>query len=318
MTAGAPRISDRTLGRLTKWGVIALAVLLVAFGVIYTLGQRVDAGPSMTERQVTQAEDAVRKAPRSVEARLQLAQVYRANNRNDDAITQYGEVLKADKANPLALLGRGETYLAAGNLGAAATDLTTMIRGQQRDEFARVDKRVGEAHYYLGTVMQRQGDLVGAATQARAALAISATDSDSLYLLGTVLLAQNQPAKAIPSFNEALLFVPVGWCEPYQGLQTAYTKLGKTARASYAGAMVAFCQGKHDEASATLQSLTTGETAADALAGLGMIAETANDNAAAKTWYQKAAKADPRNVSALAGLSRLSAAPTSSDHPAAK
>jgi tetratricopeptide (TPR) repeat protein len=300
-----------------KWGVVALAALLVVFGVIYTLGQRVDAGPSMTERQVGQAEDAVRKAPRSIEARLQLAQVYRANGRNDDAVAQYGEILKADKANPLALLGRGETYLAAGNLTAASADLTTMIKAQSRDEFARVDKRVGEAHYYLGTVKQRQGDLAGAVTEARSALAVSSTDSDSLYLLGSALLAQGKAAAAIPAFNQALLFVPVGWCEPYQGLQQAYTKTGKTARASYAGAMADFCTGKHDSAQATLQSLTTGETAADALAGLGMIAESANDTKAATDWYRKAAKADPQNQAALAGLSRLTAAaPTAS--PAAK
>jgi tetratricopeptide (TPR) repeat protein len=304
---------------MVKWGVIALALLLVAFGVIYTLGQRVDTGPSMTERQVTQAEDAVRAAPRSIEARLQLAQVYRANNRNDDAIAQYGEILKADKKNSLALLGRGETYLAAGNLAAASTDLSAMIKGQQRDEFARVDKRVGEAHYFLGSVKQRQGDLKGAAAEARSALAISSTDSDSLFLLGSVLLAQGQAAQAIPAFNQALLFVPVGWCEPYQGLQDAYTKLGRTARASYAGAMVSFCQGKHDAASTALQALTTGETAADAMAGLGMIAETANDSVKATSWYQKATKADPKNVAALAGLSRLSAAaPSSPAHTASK
>ena len=120
VTAQAPRISDQTLGRLLKWGSALFVVLLVAFAVFYTLSQRVSTGPSVLERQISAAESAVQATPKNLPARLALAQAYRASGRTDDALAQYSEVLRVDKANMDALLGRGQTSLEAGKLDEAA------------------------------------------------------------------------------------------------------------------------------------------------------------------------------------------------------
>jgi tetratricopeptide (TPR) repeat protein len=309
VTAQTPRVSDQTLGRLLKWGSILFVTLLVVFAVFYTLTQRVSTGPSVLERQTTAAEQAVEKAPKNLPARLALAQAYHASGRDDDAMAQYAEVLRVDKNNLDALLGRGEMSLDAGQLDQAAADFNAIVKSSAGGEFARIDQRVGAAHYFLATVQLRQGHPDAAAAEAQAALVVNSTDSDSLYLLGSALAAQGKQADATNAYLRALTFVPTGWCEPYEGLATSWGKLGKAAMASYAQGMAQFCRGKHTEATATLQSLTTGPAAADSMAGLGLIAETAADNSGAIGWYRKALAKDPTNVNAMAGLSRLGVSP---------
>jgi tetratricopeptide (TPR) repeat protein len=311
VTVQAPRISDQTLGRLLKWGSALFVVLLVAFAVFYTLSQRVSTGPSVLERQISAAEEAVQQTPKNLTARLALAQAYRASGRTDDAIGQYSEVLRVDKANMDALLGRGQTSLEAGKLDEAAADLNAIIKASTGGEFARVDQRVGAAHYFLASVQVKKGNPAAAVAEAQAALAVNSTDSDALYLLGTALAAQNKHADAVGAYLRALMFVPSGWCEPYEGLQASWTKLGKAEMSSYAQGMTQFCRGDHAAATTTLQGLTTGPAAADSMAGLGLIAEMASDDKGAIGWYRKALAKDAKNINAMAGLSRLGVKPDS-------
>ena len=310
-TTQAPRISDQALGRLLKWGSVLFVVLLVAFAVFYTLSQRVSTGPSVLDRQITAAEEAVQQTPKNLPARLVLAQAYRASGRTDDALAQYSEVLRVDKVNMDALLGRAQTSLDSGKLDEAAADFNSIIKASTGGEFARVDQRVGAAHYYLATVQVRKGNASAAVAEAQAALAVNSTDSDALYLLGSALAGEGKHSEAVGSFLRALMFVPTGWCEPYEGLQASWTKLGKTAMASYAEGMAQFCRGKHAEATATLQALISGPAATDSMAGLGLIAEMASDDSGATSWYRKALAKDPKNINAMAGLSRLGVQPDS-------
>jgi len=312
-TAVTPRISDQALGRLLKWGAVFFVLLLVGFAAFYWATQRVDVGPSTTERQISAAEQAVEKAPRSLPTRISLAQAYREAGRIDDAMAQFNEVIKADKGNIDALLGRAEVNMDQGALDAAKADFTAILTTGGSGEFARMDKRMAAANYFLGTIAVKQGHPDQAVTAAQAALNVDATDSDALYLLGTAYEAQNKHAEAVAAFLSALRFVPVGWCEPFEGLQGAWSKMGSTAQATYAQGMADFCRGKQGQAVATLQGLTSGPMAAEAMAGLGLIAETANDGATATNWYQKSIAKDPKNVNALGGLSRLGVKPATTD-----
>jgi len=64
-------------GRKSSWvlrlGVLVLVVGVAAFGFIYYQDQHVDAGLSLAGRQIEGAEAAVKKAPRNIGIRLQLA-----------------------------------------------------------------------------------------------------------------------------------------------------------------------------------------------------------------------------------------------------
>jgi tetratricopeptide (TPR) repeat protein len=290
--------------------VLVLVVGVLAFAGIYYQDQHVNAGPSMIERQTQSAEAAVKKAPNNIGARLELAAAYRLDKRYDDELKQYDEILKADKTNRFALLGRGGALMAKGDLTAAALAYHTIADATKKAEFAGADPQLEEARYYLGSIAVTQGKNKDAITELQAALKIDRTDSDALYLLGVANLKLGSTQLAVDSFKQALLFVPTGWCEPYAQLAVAYGKLGKAPQATYAGAMADFCHKKPAEAKLRLQTLTKGPVAVDALLGLGLIEETASNNPAAVTWYKQVLTVDRTNVAAISALSRLGVGPT--------
>jgi tetratricopeptide (TPR) repeat protein len=296
-------------------GVLTLAIGVPSFGVLYYHDQHVDAGPTLAARQIAGAEAAVRKAPNNIETRLQLAAAYVQDKRQDDALKQYDEILKADKSNRPSLLGRGGILIGKGDLAAAAASYHKITDAAVKGEFAGADPQAQEAHYYLGSIAAKEGKSKVAVTELQSALKIDATDSDALYLMGVVRLKEGSTQLAVDSFKQALLYVPTGWCQPYSQLVKAYGKLGQAPQATYARAMLGFCQKRPAEAIRQLKTLTTGPVAADALLGLGLIAETANQRVEAVAWYQKVLTVDAKNVDAMSALSRLGVKPPATPTP---
>src|SRR5674476_784091 len=150
-------VQDRSTSRLMRLGVLVLVIGIAAFGVIYYQDQHVDAGPSLVGRQIAGAEAAVKKAPNNVQVRLQLAAAYLTDKRPDDALKQYDEILKADKGNRTALMGRGRILIDKGDLTAAAVSYHKITDGAAKGEFAGADTVAQEAHYYLGSIAVKQG-----------------------------------------------------------------------------------------------------------------------------------------------------------------
>jgi tetratricopeptide (TPR) repeat protein len=294
-----------------RLGVMVLAIGVATFGFMYYQDQHVNAGPSLVDRQIAGAEAAVKKTPNNLTFRLQLAAAYLQNKRPDDALTQYDVILKAQKDNRQALLGRGQILITKGDLKAAYATYHQITNAAAKGEFSGADPQAQEAHYYLGQIAVKQGNAKVAVTELQTALKIDGTDSDALYLLGLARLQEGSPKLAVDSFKQALLFVPTGWCEPYTQLALAYGKLANAPQATYAGAMANFCHKKPVEAKAQLNTLTTGPAKVDALLGLGLISETQSLNPEAISWYQKVLKVDPTNANAISSLSRLGVAPTS-------
>jgi tetratricopeptide (TPR) repeat protein len=303
------------MSRMLRLGVLVLAIGGLSFGAFYYQDQHVDAGPSLVSRQIEGAEQAVRKTPSDVGVRLQLAAAYEADKRQDDALKQYDEILKADGTNKTALLGRGAVLIAQEDLTAAAVTFHKITGAARTGEFAGADPQLEEARYYLGSIALTQGKAKEAITELQGALKIDRTDSDTWYLLGVAQLKEGSPKLAVDSLNRAVSFVPTGWCEPYSQLALAYGKLSQAPQATYAGAMANFCNKKSADAKRELKALTTGPVAVDAMLGLGLIAETESNNAEAIAWYKKAVTVDRKNIPAISALSRLgvgpSAAPTS-------
>ncbi len=304
--------SDRTVALLLRLGAAVLAIGLVAFGLVYYQDQHVAAAPSIVERQVALTEAAVRKNPDDLQARLQLGEVYGQAARYDEAVTQFDQVLKVTPGSKDELLGKGFVLMSSGRLDKAVAPLTQIIKATRKGEFAGADSQLAAAYYYLGVIAVKQKKPDVALGQLGHALKIEPTDSDAMYQVGLAQLQKGANAEAIATFRNALRFVPTGWSEPYQQMQAAYTALKKPELASYSAAMAGFGSGKIDEARTQLTALTAGPAAADAMLGLGLIAETAHDTKAAGTWYQKALAKDPKNtaaVSALAALGMKPAAP---------
>lgn len=298
-------LSDKTLDRILRAAVVALVVGALAFAGVYYQGQHVDKGPSLVSRQISSAEQAVRAAPRDVSARLRLASAYRMAKRYDPALKQYDEILKAVPDLREALLGKGGVLMAKNDLDAAKATFRKITGVAVKGEFAGADTQLEQAYYYLGSIAMTQGAPAEAATDLQAALKIDKTDADAWYLLGTAQLKQGAAQQAAESVRRALLFVPTDWCDPYVTLGTAYRKLGNAPQASYADAMLAFCNKQPDDAARQLNALLSGPASVDAMLGLGMIADKASRKDEAISWYRKVLAKDPTNTSALYALSSL-------------
>jgi tetratricopeptide (TPR) repeat protein len=306
--------SDVRLSRLLRTGVAVLVVGVLAFIAVYYQDQHVNAGPSLTGRQIAGAEAAVKKAPNNVQTRLQLAAAYLMDKRPDDALTQYDEILKADKANRPALLGRGRVLINKGDLTAASVSYHKITDVAAKGEFAGADPQAQEAHYYLGSIAIKQGKTKIALAELQTALAINAGDSDALYLLGIAEMQAGDTKLAVNAFKRALLFVPTGWCEPYSQLAVAYGKLNLAPQKTYATGMANFCLKKPAEGKAQLKSLLKGPLAVDAMLGLALMAEDESKNPEAASWYKQVLAVDKKNATATAALSRLGVGPTSPAH----
>jgi tetratricopeptide (TPR) repeat protein len=297
--------SDRTTKRLIIGSILVLAIGIPLIVVLYLFDQYHTPGPSLVDRDIKVAEDAGTKNPNLLTARLALAEEYAKSGRLADAVVQYDQILTAEPDAGAALLGRGAAEIALDRLDAASADFGKVIAAAESGEMANVDPQLEAAYFSLGDIALKQGRAPDAVVQLSKAIAIKRTDADALNLLGTALLQVGEPQRAVTATRQAIALVPIGWCEPYTQLETAYTTLGDADGAAYAGGMVALCQERPDDAKAKLQALTTGTYAVDALIGLGLVAETQNDNAAALDAYGKAAAVDPTNFGAVAGLGRV-------------
>ncbi len=295
------------MDRLIRVGLKAVVIGIALVAIIYYLDRR-DTSPSLVERQITSAEDAVRSKPTDVGLRLRLAEVYRAAKRPDSALDQYDEVLKAEAGQSTALLGRGEVLAETGDLSGATQSFKQIIRQAKGAEYAAVNPQLEAAYYGLGSVMLKRHQAKDAMHAVKKAVAIEPTDADAWYLLGTAALKAGAYKPAVGALREAVLFVPTGWCEPYEKLSKAYRAQHRKPRAEYAGAMVDLCEKRPADAARRLERLTSGPVAVDAMLGLGMVAEAESHRASATRWYQKVAAADPQNFNARSGLNRLGVA----------
>lgn len=297
---------EQTIDRLIRLGLSALAVGIVAVAVIWFIESR-DKTPTLVSRQLAAAEDAVRKAPEQTGLRLRLADMYRAAKRPDDALEQYDAVLKVEKNQGTALLGRGEVLAEREELGAAKKSFGMIIGTTKGKQFSAVNPQLEAAYYGLASVLLKEGKAKDAASAARSATRIEPTDADALYVLGTADIKAGSYKGGIAALRKVVLFVPTEWCDPYEGLSAAYAAQHRKPQAEYAAAMVDLCEKDPAAAAERLKPLTKGPAALDAMVGLGMAAEAQNQRENAKRWYRMAVARDPENFNARTGLARLGA-----------
>lgn len=304
--------SDRTTTRLIIAAGLVLLIGIPLIALIYVQDQYRPAGPALIDREIQAAEDAVKADPNLLTARLALAQLYTKSGRLADAVKQYDQILIVSPDAGSALLGRATANVALEALDAAAVDFQKVVDLARGGEMAGADRQLESAYYGLGVIALRQDRPEDAVVHLADAVSINRTDADALLLLGTALLEAGDPERAVTATEKAIALVPLGWCEPYAQVASAYTALGDTAGAGYGTAMVAFCEGRTDEARAALAGLTTGAHAVEALVGLGLIAETESDLAGALDAYTKAVALEPDDFAATTGLARAGGTPPAS------
>ena len=309
---------EKQLNRWIKRLALLLIIGIVAFVAFYAV-DRFRASPApIVDRELAVLEELVRADPADAVARGQLADLYYAKARFEDAVAQYTMLIDAGKQVELASLGRGKSYQKLEQYEQAIPDFQKVIEIGLTGEMAGVDPILAAGYYGLGTTFLAQDKPKDAIEPLSKALAIQRTDGDVLYALATAFIDSDRPKDAIEPLNLAVALVPTGWPEPYLALETVYTKLGDTDHAEWAGAMAAFAGGDTATAEQRLLAITDGPLALEATVGLGVMKELAGDTAAAAEWYRKALAIDPENTTAKLGLGRVtlpSPAPAASSAP---
>lgn len=311
-----PCMRERTIDRLIRIGLVVIVVAIGFEAADYFLDWPGEE-ETLLERQIAATEDAVREQPNETGLRLRLAEIYRVADRPDSALTQYDEVLKLEENQSTALLGRGEVLAEEGEHAEAASSFKEVIGTSEGGEFSAVDPQLEAAYYGLGLALLEQGQARKAMNAAREAVRVESTDADAWYLLGTSALEAGVPRLAVKALRRAVLFVPTGWCEPYEGLSDAYADLNRKPYAEYATAMVDLCEERPADAARRLRPLASGPAAIDAMLGLGMAAEAESNRAGAARWYRRVLAADAGNFNARSNLNRLAAPQSGAESPPA-
>jgi tetratricopeptide (TPR) repeat protein len=299
------KMDDRQLNRLIKRVVLLLAIGTIAFVGFYALDRWRPATTPIVDQRLTALEQAVRDKPDDITSRGQLADTYVAKGRYEDAIVQYNLILETDEETELATFGRAAAYMGLGRLDDAATDYEAVVEIAKGGEMANIDPMLEAAYFSLGSIAMQQAKPTEAISFLEKALAITRSDADALYLIGTAYVATGETDKAEIALRSAVEFVPIGWSEPYVALAESFTKAGKTAEAEWAGAMADLNAGKPELAEPRLLAIANGDAALDVAIGLGLLYETKGDNAAATEWYGKALAVNPDNTAAQLGLNRV-------------
>ena len=296
---------DAQLNRLIKRIGLVLLVGIVAFIGFYAIDRFRAPSAPILNRELSALEEAVRKDPADLGSRGRLADLYLAAERYDDAIAQYTEIINTGKQNEAGYVSRGRALELKGDLDAAGADYQKVVDLAKSSEMANVDQMLQVAYYGLGNIALQHDQPEAAIKQLLKALVIKRTDADAMNLLGAAYVKAGRAKEAIDPLREAVLFVPTGWADPYTTLAAAYTALKQPDEAEWAGAMAVLQGGDASTAEKRLQAIATGTAAVDASIGLGLIAETSGDTATAADWYRKAIAIEPKNESALLGLSRV-------------
>jgi tetratricopeptide (TPR) repeat protein len=257
------------------------------------------------DRELTTLEAAVRADPADIGSRGRLADLYLAAERYDDAIAQYTEIIKTGKQDEAGYVSRGRALELKGDIDAAAADYQKVVDIAKSSEMANVDQMLEVAYYGLGAISLQHDKPDEAIGSLLKALVIKRTDADAMNLLGAAYVKAGKADQAIEPLRKAILFVPVGWADPYRTLSDAYKATNEPELAEWAGAMADLQAGDAATAESRLLAITDGKAAVDANIGLGLVAETRGDTAGAADWYRKAIAIEPKNESALLGLSRV-------------
>ena len=309
-----PPRSEQELRRILRLLIISFVILLAVFAGVYYMGHRVESTPSIPDQSVTKAEAAVKESPNDISARLQLAAVYARFGRADDALTQFNEILTAQPKNRAALLGVGAMLSKKGDFAGAKDQYTKFIKSSGKAEFSAADPQLEQAYYSLGIANLSLNDVPGATKALQSALGIDKTDADAWFSLGEAQSRAGKYKDAADSYSEALAFVPSGWCDPFSGLENAYSKLSDADGVIFAKGMKAICEGSGSDGTQELSTLTKGKYQLPALLGLGLAAENDGNSEMAIEYYTKATQVDPSNITARTALARLGA-PTASAAP---
>ena len=286
---------------------IALVLATLSFGGYYYFDRYYSTETPSGEKALSDAEQAVRDDPQSVDARLDLAESYMFSARWDEAIAQADQVLVAEPDNQGAWLVIGISNANNGKPAEAIEPLTKFVDARKDEDMPGLDRSLHAAAYYLGDSFLQLNQPQQAIEPLEQAVNWSRTDADAMYKLGVAYAAVQENQKALNMFHAATTFVP-NFVEAYEAMGSIYKSTGQSGRNDYAQGMVAFAKKDYPTALDLLSKAAQAEPGfAPAFVGLGMTHEAMENYQSAKTNFETAAMLDPNNFTAVNGLERVEA-----------
>ena len=199
----APMCSNRTTARAQDSSKQKPAVTSKSQKVANPLNDlldeaRRDIDKNEFEAAITPLQKVIADQPESAYAHFQLAYVYTALKKTEEARSEYERTIALDPKMTEAYLDMGILLLDK-DPGAAVAPLTkaaALLPSQSRP------------HFLLGVALERSGDLTAAAAAFENAVVLDPQDVDTQVHLGEAYLALNRAAKAETKFRNVLERLP--------------------------------------------------------------------------------------------------------------
>ena len=295
----------RQLSRLVILTGVLLVVAVVSFGGYYYYDRYYITEKPKMQEAMRQAEMDVVNNPEDDEKRLDLADLYLANKRFDDALAMASEVQIRDPNNQRAWLLVGVSYVFKGDPASAIEPLQKYVDTNKDTEMPGLNKPLQSAAYYLGESYLQTGQPDKAVEPLELAVQWSGTDADSMYKLGLAYAGIEENDKALTLFFYAVKFVP-DYREVYEAMAKVLARTDTPDLADYANGMVAYSNKDYKTALGLLQKVANSyPDFTPAFTGLGLTYEAQGNLQDAKAAYEKALLLTPNDFTASNGKSRV-------------
>jgi len=176
---------------------------------------------------------------RSAECHFNIAQVFRAQDRNHDAVAHLGEATAIKRDYVAAHVSLADMLAAQNDLEGART---------RYEQALAIDPRLVDARHGLANLLRLLGRLDEAAEQFRQVVAIKPDYAEAFSNLGVVLAAQGRWADAAEQYQRAISIKPE-LVDAYRNLARALLSDGRADEA-LAAIMRGIATGETDEAKA--------------------------------------------------------------------
>src|SRR5882672_4209952 len=146
------------------------------------------------EAAITPLQKVIAEQPDSADAHFQLAYVYTALKKNNEARAEYERAIAIDPK-------MSEAHL---DLGILLLDKDPAASVAPLSKAAELLPAQSRPHFLLGVALERSGNPTAAATAFENAVVLDPLDADTLLHLGETYLALNRPAHAEQKFRNAI------------------------------------------------------------------------------------------------------------------
>lgn len=198
---------DRNL-KIAVWAVTGAIILVAAYLVWAWIGNsNLVKTQSPSARAVANLAAIVKKQPKSIVARVKLAEALIANDQLDDAIGQLQVVLQLDEENPSALVDLGLIAMQREEWKTAEGYWQKLIDILGKNEMAKQDQRLADVYYYLGTCYVETERYEEAVANLKKSISIKRDSSPVHYMLSVaygrldIPVMQRQELQTVVAFD---------------------------------------------------------------------------------------------------------------------